>query len=287
MSKLLIIADEENRRQVALHRGVALAKALSLDVDVVVYCHEYLEDLEAGLQSKVKAAVISEKTKWLDRQLASVDCKGVKLTTYVEWEKTIHNAVIARCTQHSYAFVVKAGHRTERFLYTPTDWHLLRHCKTPVFICASQKWKSKQPILAAVDLMSSKRSKKQLDQRVLEQAFSLASALNAPLHIVCAMPVPAVLRDLDVIDMRQYAADKKKQLEPIVADLIERYGLTKKQVHLTAGPAHKVIPSMANRIKADLVVIGSVGRAGVRGAIKGNTAEKVLEYLRTDVLSVK
>jgi nucleotide-binding universal stress UspA family protein len=39
--------------------------------------------------------------------------------------------------------------------------------------------------------------------------------------------------------------------------------------------AQKAIPALAKLIKADLVVMGSVGRTGVPGFIMGNTAEMI------------
>ena len=56
---------------------------------------------------------------------------------------------------------------------------------------------------------------------------------------------------------------------------------------LKEGPVEKVITSESARLKAQLVVMGTVGRAGVKARIVGNTAEKVLSRLRTDVLAIK
>ena len=49
----------------------------------------------------------------------------------------------------------------------------------------------------------------------------------------------------------------------------------------------KEIPSVAKKVKADLVVLGNVGRTGLKGLVIGNTAEKILQRLAVDVLLVK
>jgi nucleotide-binding universal stress UspA family protein len=59
------------------------------------------------------------------------------------------------------------------------------------------------------------------------------------------------------------------------------------QYHLLRGAASKVIPLTARRLKADLVVMGTVARTGIAGLIIGNTAEAILEQLRCSVLAVK
>jgi universal stress protein E len=48
-----------------------------------------------------------------------------------------------------------------------------------------------------------------------------------------------------------------------------------------------VITSEAARTRAQLVVMGTVGRTGIKGRLMGNTAESVLRLLRTDVLALK
>jgi universal stress protein E len=55
-------------------------------------------------------------------------------------------------------------------------------------------------------------------------------------------------------------------------------------VHIKAGPASKVIPSIASKRAAGLVIIGSVGRKGLKAKIMGERAKNVLALLKTDIL---
>ena len=49
----------------------------------------------------------------------------------------------------------------------------------------------------------------------------------------------------------------------------------------------RVINSRAAKVRAQIVVMGTVGRKGVKARLIGNTAEKVLDHLKTDVLAIK
>jgi universal stress protein E len=49
----------------------------------------------------------------------------------------------------------------------------------------------------------------------------------------------------------------------------------------------KTIVSEAAELKAQLVVMGTVGRRGVRAQVLGNTAEEALQLLKTDTLTLK
>jgi universal stress protein E len=53
------------------------------------------------------------------------------------------------------------------------------------------------------------------------------------------------------------------------------------------GAAEKVVASRTAKVRAQLVVVGTVGQKGVRARLLGNTAEKVLLHLKTDVLAIK
>ena len=67
----------------------------------------------------------------------------------------------------------------------------------------------------------------------------------------------------------------------------EAYNYLSPQFHLRQGPASRVIPDMATQLKADLVVMGTLGRTGISGLIIGNTAEAILDQLTCSVLAIK
>ena len=58
-------------------------------------------------------------------------------------------------------------------------------------------------------------------------------------------------------------------------------------MHLLKGDAGELIPDLAIQERADLVIMGTVGRTGIAGFFIGNTAEKVLDVVDCSVLTVK
>lgn len=61
----------------------------------------------------------------------------------------------------------------------------------------------------------------------------------------------------------------------------------KPQIHLVNGWARKEIPALIKKIKADLVVMGTMARTGIPGFIMGNTAETILNQINCSVLAIK
>jgi len=69
-------------------------------------------------------------------------------------------------------------------------------------------------------------------------------------------------------------------------DLGERVGVPENKRIVKIGSAKYVILEEAEKIKADLIIVGSHGRHGLR-AILGSTADGVLHGAKCDVLAVR
>jgi nucleotide-binding universal stress UspA family protein len=71
--------------------------------------------------------------------------------------------------------------------------------------------------------------------------------------------------------------------------LLEPFGLSSSdpEVYLLKGNPAATIHSLSGDLKADLVVMGTVGRTGIPGFFIGNTAEEVLQAATASVLAVK
>jgi universal stress protein E len=290
MSRLLIIADRQGKSQVAMERGLSLASKMNCEVDLVGFCHEYLG--AAGIEGRVRLEQVKNKLLARRKRELAVDLKrlkpaGVKVNSLIVWEKTIHEWIEKRCRTADYAAVIKTGNRSASFAYTSTDWHLLRSCPAPVLIVSDKRWRKARPVLAAVDLSSRSRIKRALNEEIISCARDFAAAVNCELYILHAVHIPAILTELDLVDEYTRAEEIKQQLLPEVKRLSKRLGVEEKIFHMKQGPADKVIASESARIKAQLVVMGTVGRKGVKARLMGNTAERVLGKLRTDVLALK
>jgi universal stress protein E len=71
---------------------------------------------------------------------------------------------------------------------------------------------------------------------------------------------------------------------PLIQGMLGDHNIPVENIHIKAGSAAKVIPSLASKHAAGLVVIGSIGRKGLKAKLMGNTAEGVLALLKTDIL---
>ena len=290
MPQLLIIADREGERQIGIERGLRLAAKAGWQADVVAFSHEYLG--AAGIEGRAnqdaaKRALLERRRAEVEAQVSDLAPRGVDCQVLPVWQKHIHNWIEKQCAKVDYEAVVKTGHRSGAFHYTSTDWHLIRNCSAPVMIVAQSKWRKTKPIIAAVDLASRSRVKRALNEKIITTAKHYAQLLDCELHVLHAIQISAVLTELDLVDEHTRGLQMREELTPVVEKLERKSGLRAGTVATKRGPADKVITSEAARLKAQLVVMGTVGRKGVRARLLGNSAERVLETLRTDVLTIK
>lgn len=292
MRNLLVIADKTGGSDSALKRALALQNNTGATITLVGFCYANLEQLE-DLSSKKLSRKAFEK-KLLDRrkvellQLANDhNIPAKKFSAKPMWGKHIAPAISAYCKEHRVDMVIKSGNHTGSILYTSTDWQLIRECRAPVMITSAKQWKKKPNIVAAVDLSSRTIAKTQLNHIIVQQAKKLADALGERVHVVFALKIPQVLADMDLIDPKKYAKEKRQQLEPIIEKFCAQHNIDDDHFHIKRGDPAKIIPSIANSLKADIVVTGTVGRKGLSGKLIGNTAEAMIGRLRTDVMAVK
>ncbi|MFK7976971.1 MAG: universal stress protein [Halioglobus sp.] len=288
MSKILIVADPEDSC-FATPRGLGLAAALKQEADIVGFVSAPLKNLKvsAAQQAKVKKRLLKEREKTLEARVRKHRKRGQKVSISVQWAKDPVQWINKKCAGGSYLGVVKTGRANGALVGSSGDWELLRECRAPVLLVAEKKWHRTKPVLAALDMASKSSRKRALNLKVLSAARDLAAALQVPLEIITAIEVPTLLTDLDLVDPATYAKEAKREMQPQIKKMAATTEIAASTFKTKRGPVEKVITSQAAKVRAQIVVMGTIGRTGVKARLLGNTAEKVLEHLHTDVLAIK
>lgn len=192
-------------------------------------------------------------------------------------------------------------------VFGSNDMHLLRKCPCPVWLVKPKSPNTYKQILAAVDADDNYPSEELstrhlLNHKILEMACSLALSESAKLHIVHAWDAigEGVMRsgffhtpedkiNAYVEEVRQHQNNNLNVLMSEITNKLGRDALEyiKPQMHLLRGMPRKIVPDFAVKIKAELVVMGTVARTGLPGFFMGNTAESILSQLDCSVLAVK
>lgn len=138
LARILVIADRENSRQLALRAALELVRGSKAEITLVGFVYDaFVEQpklVSASAARRVQVAMVREKRRLLKAALAQIDTEGVTLRQKVIWTKDVSEWVTEHVSPADYGLVVKAGHRSENLIYTPSDWRLLRESPVPVMI---------------------------------------------------------------------------------------------------------------------------------------------------------
>jgi nucleotide-binding universal stress UspA family protein len=119
-------------------------------------------------------------------------------------------------------------------------------------------------------------------QRALEWAIELGRHAGARLHLVHALHVPPEVRVGAQWWAELHAAAREGVRELI--ERIEKQGIAV-EFHLVDDHPVAAILSAAERVKADLIVTGARGAAGLRLVTLGSVAERVVRLAKCPVLT--
>ncbi|WP_166422957.1 universal stress protein [Paraglaciecola sp. 20A4] len=290
VKRILVIADRKDSSQKALAHAALMAEQFKATLHVVGFSYERLSVLDESMTKEdieaAKQKIIHANQTWLDE--AVVMSKLPKSTTdEMVWSKDIAAWVTKHCVDHQYDLIIKTGHRSEHAFYVPTDWHLLRNGNAPVLLVADKKWRKKQAIMVSLDMASKKKTKQALNQKVIDAGKMLAAANDMPLHVCFSLAISPVLKDLGIVDKNKSVKAAKNKYIPKIQAMFGNDDIPLENIHIKSGYADKIVPSVASDIGAALVIMGSVGRKGLKAKVLGNTAESVLALLKTDVMIIQ
>ena len=299
--RILVAVKDPRKTSAAVRKAAKLARTLdaklelfhaiteAVALDVLAFNNTGLDSFKKSRHAKV--------LKSLEAMAARLQKGGVNASAGAEWDYPSHEAVIRRARSSDADLVVAeqhAGHHAAPWLLKYTDWELLRQCPVPVLLVKSRRaWRS-PGVLAAIDPAHAFAKTAGLDDEILRSAAALSEATGGALHVLHAYTPSIIGMDpagLSMANATEYIVEnahkhaqagltralRSARIEPVPA----------KNCHLAGYHAVDAIPAVARENHCDIVVMGALSRSGLKRALIGNTAERLLEDLRCDVLVVK
>jgi len=245
-------------------------------------------------EAPVQADVLRELRADLRRLAAPLEGEGLSVGTRVRRGRPSLEA-IRDVLRHGRDIVfVEAGADFHGSWLGGAVAELMRRCPCPVWAVQRDERRPRPRILAALDPDPDDPLRDSLNTRVLELASSLARIEGGELSVVHAWQVEGegLLRGLaraEVADLVRYARDAHDLHARRLEEVLERFDVSDVagEIYLPKGDPGVVIPELAERLHAQVVVMGTLSRGGIAGFFLGNTAETVLRHGRCDVLTVK
>lgn len=268
LSKIFAVIDPTTDNQIALTRAGKIA-GRNEDMSIHVY-----EAIHGGFDSSDVAATERVETArhraWLDTLVAPLREAGLEVVVEVEWTSEWRDAIAPAAEKAGADLIIKAASArsgAQRRLLKTADWTLLRNAPCPVYLIKKDEISTDIKVLMAIDMSRDDDLHGQLNELVIDYGKALlVGAEGASLFAVNAYP----------------SADNFIYKD----DLAAKAGIDPSNAYTVEGQPEKIIPEVAEQIEADIVIVGTAARDGIKAAVIGNTAEKILDAITTNILTV-
>lgn len=262
LNKIFVIIDPTLAAQPAFERALQSAKMTGTRL------HLYACIAATG-QGAAAESGLAAMGECMELLLMRCQDAGIEAVQEVErgddWSLAALRAA-ARCSA-SMIFKNSFEHSdVQREMRPTSDYTLLRLSPCPVLLVKNIRDWTHRRVLAAINTESTDAAHIKLNHLIISFAQNFTEAYGSDAHFV------TVYND--------------SNHPPGIEQFASLCGAPPEHVHTIKGVAAPVISELAESIEVDLIIIGTVGRDGIKGRVVGNTSEKVLDHTGADVLVV-
>jgi universal stress protein E len=288
---LVAVAVPASPPPALLERTAQLAEAFA--ADVIIY-HAAFEPFLSGRPffdsrrlAKSRGSVVAERTRQLNRHVASLQRRGIAAESCVVWEEPAHEAIVRAAIRMDAGLVIAGTHQA-RPDSPPrlrlTDWELLRLCPRPLLLVRSTASTAELgTVVAALDPTHAHDKPGALDMTLARHGASFAGALGGDFHVVHCIPRQLYPAAGQVADPKQL----REQMQTKLQRLLRKSAVTARKIHVIRGDVDTAISQLARRLHAQALVLGALSRRGLQRVVIGNTAERIIHDAPCDLLIIK
>ena len=280
-TRLLVVIDPTSEVQIALVKALLIAKLGNCHIHAFLCVYEdFGKSRRSESRRDFKHDIMTEARDWLERELEPCRIAGVPCDAHVVWNSRWVETIMHAVPRIDCDLLIKSTFehsRAGRFFRQTSDFTLMRYCACPIlFTSEAQEWKSDR-IVACLDLESTDPQHMRLNHVVLRDARAFGEIVGMDLYVANAHKAPLAGDHLP-LDSRE---------KPVDADALGvLYRLEPERIILRQGPTVDTLAAICAEIDPSIVVLGTLARTGVSGKLIGNTAEKLLDRVAADILTV-
>ncbi len=292
--KILVVLDVYNDfRDNPEHQPLEIRKAIEFIGNreaaqiYLVGCgfEEYLHDTYSNFGPNAieqRKEFIAEMEGRLDIVAQGLISKGYQVDCRVHWTYPRYEQITKEAIELDVDLVVQHAHMRlphEKHNLSHDSWQLIKTCPKPLLLTKDKDWGPDRIILAAVDPVHSHHKPLGLDFKIMDHALSTQRLIGGTTHVVHACAESA----------RPFtdASEIRATHEEALADLLKDYDLPEPTVHLLDETPMNAIVHCQDELNTDVTVIGALSRSRLAELIIGNTASRVLDYVKSDLLIVR
>lgn len=295
IKNVLLLLDQEVDNHTAIKRAMQICQEHDANLFVTTYVYNHaceegsLSDLE--MRHELKSMLLEQAQAWAENLFKELYLPA-DTPLSICWCRHAYQAVIDNSEDASFDIVIKAAakhHNIVERVLQHQDWNLLKHCPAPVLLVKGKAAWEARTVIAAVDATSLDKSHKIINEHIFEFIEIINQDDKYNVHMVNSYPMMSLtlasLPDAHVPeDLQQYVVDQHTQACEILA---EKYNIADDNIHIIEGEPEEAITKTAEKLDADVIVVGILSEEDLQSVILGSTVEHVLDATHADVLAIK
>jgi universal stress protein E len=199
--------------------------------------------------------------------IAPLDDYGVEYTVEFLWTRNWRKSIATAADRYACDTIMLCEASAEHKVgLTDSRWELVRQANCDVVIVDEGTSGPINCILAAVNTQVKDEIHTALNEKILERGNFLAEYFEADLHVVNAYKDSEDFPDRGLISRMS--------------------GLPREKIHRDMGKPEDVIAGIAEKVDADMVILGISPRTGLAAKFSSHTTEKVMEKITIDVVAL-
>jgi len=172
------------------------------------------------------------------------------------------------------------SHARSQYNHPSRDtWNLVSSCKKPLLIVSNSSWPQHPVVMAAIDPKDNDENSLVFNDDIISLAVTIRNHLKGTLHSLHAYEG----KTRSFVDSKRLSDAHTK----LYGRQIARYAFPQKTVHLVDDSAISAISKLNRKLQTNITALGTASKFGMEGIDIGDTLEKMLDYLTTDLLIIK
>jgi len=265
--KLFVVVDPNDTHHIALERAIIISSLIQGPKPKV---HAFVAvDSDAVDTRSVNDNLFRDLT-WFEQNIKNpLASAGIEYSLEVSWSSEWQKSIMESAKRFDADLIylpVHAKTNTSRFSFSESKWELLKGAYCPVVLIRPNAKAQRKVIIAAVNFQALRDEQIALNKQIIAQAKFYAETYDADLHVINGY-----------LDSMTY---------PDRGRLVNETGLPNDKIHVDNGYTSDVVSALAEKINADLIIMGTLGQNGMTKTRRGNTSERLIAAVDTDVMVI-
>lgn len=290
--RILVAVDFSTHSEAAFQQAIWLARTIGARI-VLAHTLPDLRQVAHHASALAKLDLLQGEGKLFEREVRQVsDAKLRQMVAKheaddldIKYETLLGEPFVEliHAVQSEGYDLVLAGTRGmaawKQFLVGSTASRLIRKCPASVWIVKAEHLGPPKVVLAATDFSD-------VSLKAAKHGLWIANQAKAEFHLVNVVDPNDTPEGFGEKVNR---AEINKRSENRLCNFRNSLEIDGAKVilHLAIGAPWREMSEIVNRLKVDLICMGTVGRNGIKGLLLGNTAEKTLNKCDCSILTVK